>query len=99
MRKVATWVLSVAGAAGLFLAVGFSGWQGPNGSEFRMGFPDSWVVWESLPNGGHRFEVSFLRWSFLILVGGVYALYYAFRLVRRQPADAEPAAAADREGM
>ena len=95
MRRVVVWVLSVGGVIGLLLALGFKGWQGPNGSEFRMGYPDSWVIWESLPNGGHQFEVSIWRWSFLILFGSIYALYYAVRLNRRKSADAEPGAAPD----
>ncbi len=99
MRRAAVWVLSVAGVIGLLLAFGFEGWRGPNGPEFRMGFPDSWVVWESLPNGGHHFEVNLLRWSVLILVGSVYALYYAVRLSRRRSPDAEPDAAPDRAGI
>lgn len=84
MRKVTVGVLSVGGVIGLLLALGFRAWQGPNGPEFRMGYPDPWVVWESTPNGGHHFEVNIVRWSFLILVAGVYALYYAVRLGRRK---------------
>jgi hypothetical protein len=95
MRRIVVWVLSVGGVIGLLLALGFRGWQGPNGPEFRMGYPDSWVVWESTPNGGHRFEVNVLRWSFLILVASVYALYYAVRIGRRKTPEAEPGATAD----
>ncbi len=83
MRKVAAGLLFVASVICLLLAFGFRAWQGPNGPEFRMGYPDAWVVWESTPNGGHRGEVSVVRWSFLILAAGVYALYYAVRLGRR----------------
>lgn len=90
MRRVTIWVLSVAGIIGLLFAFGFRSWQGPNGPEFRMGFPDSWVGWESLPNGGHQFEVSLLRWSFLILFGSIYALYYAVRLNQRHSVDTAP---------
>ena len=68
MRKVAVWVLSVAGVIGLLLALGFQLWKGPNGLEFRMGYPDAWVVWESTPGGGNRADVHVLRWSVLILV-------------------------------
>ncbi len=90
MRKVGVWVLSVGGVIGLFLAFGFEGRKGPNGPEFRMGYPDSWVVWESTPDGGHRFEVSVLRWSVLILGASVYALYHAVRLGRRKSSVAGP---------
>lgn len=96
MQRVAVWALSVAGVIGLLLALGFEGWKGPNGPEFRMGFPDAWVVWESLPNGGHRYEVNVLRWSVLILAGSVYALYGAVRLNQRKATDPEPGPAADR---
>ena len=90
MRRTAVWALSIAGVVGLALGLGFKSWQGPNGPEFRMGYPDSWIVWESTPNGGHHFQVNFLRWSGLILVASVYALYYAVRLNRRKPAGAAP---------
>lgn len=99
MRRTTVWALSIAGVVGLLLAFGVKSWQGPNGPEFRMGYPDSWGVWESLPNGGFRYEVNFLRWSALILVGSVYALYYAVRLNRRVPVNAKPGAAPDRGGM
>lgn len=92
MKRISVWVLSIAGVIGLFLGLGFKGWKGPNGPEFRMGYPDSWIVWESLPNGGHRFEVNLLRWSALILIVSVYALYYSVRLGRRKSLDAEPEA-------
>ena len=85
MRRVTVWVLSVAGVIGFLLAFGFEGRKRPSGPEFRMGYPDSWVVWESLPDGGHRFEANPLRWSGLILVGSVSALYYAVRINRRGP--------------
>jgi hypothetical protein len=90
MRKVAVWLLSVSGVIGLLVAFSFEAWKGPNGPEFRMGYPDSWVVWESTPNGGHRSEVDFLRWSVLIWVTSVYALYYAVRLGRRNAPDSGP---------
>lgn len=99
MRRVAIWVLSVGGVIGLLFALGFKGWQGPNGLEFRMGYPDSWVVWESTPNGGHRFEVSVLRWSVLILVTSVYALYYAVRLSNHKSPGAEPGVAGDAQSL
>ena len=93
MRRVAVGVLAVAGVIGLLLALGFERWMGPHGPEFRMGYPDAWVIWESLPNGGHRYEVNLLRWSALILLGSVYALYYAVRLSRRKSVDADPGTA------
>lgn len=99
MRQVVFWVLLFAGGIGLLLAFGFETWNGPNGPEFRMGYQDLWVVWESFPNGGHRSEVNLLRWSALILVGSVYSLYYATRLSRRKAAVAEPTAASERESM
>ena len=95
MRKVAVWVLAVGGVVGLALALGFERRRGSGGGEFRMGWPDSWIVWESTPNGGFRWEVNFLRWSVLILIASIYSVYYAVRLNRRQPADAEPGAAVD----
>ncbi len=95
MRPGVVWVLSVAGIIGLLLALGFEAWKGPNGPEFRMGYPDSWITWESLPNGGHRFEVNPLRWSGLMLVGSVYALYYAVRLTRRRSTHVDEGAVPD----
>jgi hypothetical protein len=92
MRRVAVWGLWIGGMIGLLLASGFEGWKGPNGPEFRMGYPDSWVIRESLPNGGHRFEVNLIRWSVLILFGSIYALYYAVRLNRHNDANIEPRA-------
>jgi hypothetical protein len=84
MRKVGVWLLAVGGLVGLILALGFERRQGPDGPDFRMGYPDSWIVWESTPNGGHRYEINAFRWSFGILVASVYALYYAVRLGRRK---------------
>jgi hypothetical protein len=88
MHKVTAWLLAVGGLIGLVLALGFEVRQTPDGPDFRMGYPDSWVVWESTPNGGHRYEMNALRWSFGILVAGVYSLYYAVRLWRRKATSA-----------
>jgi hypothetical protein len=95
MRKGAVWILSVGGVVGLLVALSFEWRKGPDGSAFRIGYPDSWVVWESTPNGGFRWEIDFIRWSVLILIASVYSVYYAVRLSRRPPADVEPATSAD----
>lgn len=97
MQKIPVWVFSVGGVIGLLFALGFHGSSGPNGAEFHMGYPDSWVVWESTPNSHHS-EVNFFRWSVLILVASIWALSHAARLSRRKPVDAQPTAAGDRGG-
>ena len=84
MRKAAVWVLTIAGLAGLCMALGFEGRGGPQGWVYRVGYPDAWVEWESTP-AGHTYGVNVLRWSFGTLVASVYALYYAVRVRRTTP--------------
>lgn len=95
MRNVAVWVLSVGGVIGLVMFFSVVWVERLNGFEFRMGFPDSWIVWESIPPGGHRSEINFVRWSVLILVASVSALQSAARLSRQTPAAVEPSSNAD----
>jgi hypothetical protein len=89
------WVLTVGGVIGLLLAFSFESRGTLDGWDFRMGFPDAWVVREGLPHGGFRSEVNFLRWSFGILATSVFALSYAARLSRGSARQAEPVAAPD----
>ena len=100
MRKAAVWMLTIAGLAGLCMALGFEGRGGPQGWVHRVGYPDAWVEWESTPDG-FTSGMHVVRWSVGILVASVYALCYAVRLSRRTPLEkpAEPVAAPDRGGI
>ena len=95
MRKVSVWVLAIPGLVGLLMAVGSfkahsGGIQGPDGKQvegptvIRMGFPDTWVEFESRPDR-HITDVYFIRWSFGILLFSVCALCSALLMSRRTP--------------
>jgi hypothetical protein len=103
MRRALRGVLGLAGLIGLICLLSFEahGRQDRPGHlgewVFRLGSPDAWLWWEDRPNV-HRFELNPLRWSVVLGIAGVVALYYAVRLSRRpaapapgQPAEPRPA--------
>jgi hypothetical protein len=113
MRKVPIWLLLIAGLIGLVMALGsFQGRgggreiQGDGGIVERvreermirrMGYPDTWLEWESRPNA-HIVGVYFLSWSFGILVASVCALCGVLVPSRRTPPQGrvDPTVAGDR---
>jgi hypothetical protein len=99
MRKVAAWLLLIAGLIGL---LGVGSVEGRGGGReiqgggggveiareepmvWRLGFPDTWLEWESRPKVRIA-GVYCLSWSFGILCASVCALCGALVLSRRTP--------------
>ena len=80
MNRVLAFVLGVIGLIGILTALSFTIQQGLGHYSFRMGFPDSWIVWEEEDQKGFHWEMNLLRWSFGILVLSLFCLQYAVRL-------------------
>jgi hypothetical protein len=80
MRRAKASVLGVIGLLGILTALSFTIEQGLGHYSFRMGIPDSWIVWEQEDQKGFHSEMNLLRWSFGILVLSLFCLQYAVRL-------------------
>jgi hypothetical protein len=103
MRRALCWVLGLAGLVGLGQFLGCEGHGSQGHWVIRMGSPDTWLLWESRPDG-HQFEMNMLRWSMAIGVASVFALYCSVRLACRPAAlasseHAEPGASPDPTGV
>jgi hypothetical protein len=80
MHRAMASVLGVIGLLGILTALSFTIEQGLGHYSFRMGIPDSWIVWEQEDQKGFHSEVNPFRWSFGLLVLSLVCLQYATRL-------------------
>jgi hypothetical protein len=79
MRRLMVAVLTLLGLVGLILFLSFEINSEQGYSSFRMGQPDAWIVWDEDLNG-HKYAVTFTRWSFGIGILALVCLYYSVRL-------------------